>query len=153
MSFAHSHTPETNTSSGEDTYVIKRYIENMVTALQGGHDPETYKIIATCKHYTAYDMEFWQGNSRYGYDARVSAQDMGKSSVTLHQEWKAQVERRVEPSLCLVSDADFHSVSPLQCLLELPLIDSIPGSSSILTGEFQRSTICSLSSSAHEIRK
>jgi xylan 1,4-beta-xylosidase len=63
---------------GEDTYVVKRYIENMVTALQGGPEPETYKIIATCKHYTAYDMEFWQGNTRYGYDAKVSAQDMAE---------------------------------------------------------------------------
>ncbi|ETN38164.1 uncharacterized protein HMPREF1541_07788 [Cyphellophora europaea CBS 101466] len=61
---------------GEDTYVVKRYIDNMVTALQGGRNLEQYKIIATCKHYTAYDMEFWQGNTRYGYDAKVSPHDM-----------------------------------------------------------------------------
>lgn len=61
---------------GEDTYVVKRYIDNMVTALQGGRDPSQYKIIATCKHYTAYDMEFWHGNTRYGYDAKVSPHDL-----------------------------------------------------------------------------
>jgi xylan 1,4-beta-xylosidase len=48
----------------------------MVTGLQGGRNPSSYKIVATCKHYTAYDMEFWQGNNRYGFDAIVNAHDM-----------------------------------------------------------------------------
>lgn len=61
---------------GEDTYVVKRYIENYVTAMQGGAKPEHYKTIATCKHYTAYDMEFWEGNTRYGFDAIVNDHDM-----------------------------------------------------------------------------
>ena len=61
---------------GEDNYVVKRYIENYVTAMQGGRSPEHYKTIATCKHYTAYDMEFWQGNTRYGFDAIVSDHDL-----------------------------------------------------------------------------
>jgi xylan 1,4-beta-xylosidase len=63
---------------GEDTYVIKKYVDNMVTGLQGGRNPSTYKIIATCKHFAAYDMEGWQGHNRYGYDAIVSAQDLSE---------------------------------------------------------------------------
>jgi beta-D-xylosidase 4 len=61
---------------GEDTYVVRRYIENYVTAMQGGPQPEHYKTLATCKHYSAYDMEFWQGNTRYGFDAIVDDHDM-----------------------------------------------------------------------------
>jgi beta-D-xylosidase 4 len=61
---------------GEDTYVVRRYIENYVTAMQGGHNLQHYKTIATCKHYSAYDMEFWQGNTRYGFDAIVSNHDL-----------------------------------------------------------------------------
>ncbi|KAJ9615772.1 hypothetical protein H2200_001849 [Cladophialophora chaetospira] len=63
---------------GEDTYVVKQYIDNYVTGLQGGHNPATYKVIATCKHFVAYNMEGWQGNNRYGYDAIVSTQDLAE---------------------------------------------------------------------------
>jgi xylan 1,4-beta-xylosidase len=61
---------------GEDTLVVKRYIDNMVTSLQGGRNPEQYKIIATCKHYTGYDMESWEGNTRYGYNAIINPHDL-----------------------------------------------------------------------------
>ena len=71
---------------GEDTFVVKRYMRNMVTGLQGGSQPDTYKIIATCKHYAAYDMEFWQGNNRYGFDAIVNTQDMTKYYLQPFQE-------------------------------------------------------------------
>lgn len=63
---------------GEDTYLVKRYIDNMVTSLQGGRNPKSYKLIATCKHFTAYDLEGWQGNTRYGFDAVVSPQDLSE---------------------------------------------------------------------------
>jgi len=63
---------------GEDTYLVKRYIDTIVTSMQGGRNPESYKIIATCKHYTAYDMEGWEGNTRYGFDAIVNPQDLSE---------------------------------------------------------------------------
>ncbi|KAK6369727.1 hypothetical protein LTS17_009177 [Exophiala oligosperma] len=63
---------------GEDTYVVKRYIDNLVTGLQGGRNPEPYKIIATCKHFAAYDLEGWQGNNRYGFNAIVTTQELSE---------------------------------------------------------------------------
>lgn len=58
----------------------------MVSGLQGGTQPDTYKIIATCKHYAAYDMEFWQGNNRYGFNAIVGTQDMTEYYLQPFQE-------------------------------------------------------------------
>ncbi|KEF63623.1 uncharacterized protein A1O9_01601 [Exophiala aquamarina CBS 119918] len=63
---------------GEDTYLVKRYIDTIVTSMQGGRNPKSYKIIATCKHYTAYDLEGWEGNTRYGFDAIVNPQDLSE---------------------------------------------------------------------------
>jgi xylan 1,4-beta-xylosidase len=67
---------------GEDIFLVNAYIDSMVTALQGGREPKTYKIIATCKHYAGYDIEFWQGNNRYGYDAIINAQDYAEYYMT-----------------------------------------------------------------------
>ena len=35
-------------------------------------------MIATCKHFAAYDLERWQGVVRYGFNAVVSSQDMSE---------------------------------------------------------------------------
>jgi xylan 1,4-beta-xylosidase len=61
---------------GEDTYHIKSYVNALINGLQG--DQETLKIVATCKHFVAYDIENWHGNDRYGYDAQVSMQDLSE---------------------------------------------------------------------------
>ena len=34
------------------------------------------KIVATCKHFAGYDLEDWDGNARYGFDARITEQDL-----------------------------------------------------------------------------
>ena len=35
-------------------------------------------MIATCKHYAAYDLERWQGVKRYRFNAVVSSQDLSE---------------------------------------------------------------------------
>lgn len=60
---------------GEDPHVVQQYTRNMVSGMQGS-DPETYKIIATCKHYAAYDMESFQGTTRYEFNAEVTTQEL-----------------------------------------------------------------------------
>ncbi len=64
---------------GEDPYLTSQYVYQLITGLQGGIDPRYLKIIADCKHFAAYDVENWEGNERYGFDARVSDQDMVES--------------------------------------------------------------------------
>lgn len=42
---------------GEDSYHIASYVHALIDGLQGGLYPQTKKLIATCKHFVAYDME------------------------------------------------------------------------------------------------
>lgn len=65
---------------GEDPFVIGRYSVNFVRGLQDvkgtNHDgdPNTrpIKVGSCCKHFTAYDVENWDGYARFSFDARVS---------------------------------------------------------------------------------
>ncbi|KAI0021200.1 glycoside hydrolase family 3 protein [Xylariomycetidae sp. FL0641] len=59
---------------GEDPFRIKGYVKALIEGLQGTED--TTKVIATCKHYAAYDLEDWGGIKRYEFDAIVGMQDL-----------------------------------------------------------------------------
>jgi xylan 1,4-beta-xylosidase len=62
---------------GEDAFRIKGYVKGLLEGLEGSSDP-VKKMIATCKHYAAYDLESWSGHSRHAFDAVVSAQDLSE---------------------------------------------------------------------------
>ncbi|KAI1761818.1 glycoside hydrolase family 3 protein [Hypoxylon sp. FL1150] len=59
---------------GEDPKRIKGYVKALIDGLQGRED--ITKVIATCKHYAAYDLEYWGGIKRYEFDAIVGMQDL-----------------------------------------------------------------------------
>ncbi|KAI1811843.1 glycoside hydrolase family 3 protein [Poronia punctata] len=59
---------------GEDPFRIKNYVAALIEGLQGTEN--VTKVIATCKHYAAYDLERWHGLTRYKFDAIVSQQDL-----------------------------------------------------------------------------
>ena len=61
---------------GEDPYHIQSYVKNLIDGLQGGEDPSTKKVVATCKHFAAYDLESWEGTYRYDFDAIVNPQEL-----------------------------------------------------------------------------
>jgi xylan 1,4-beta-xylosidase len=68
---------------GEDPFRIQNYVRNLLIGLEGTHDGSFNatakpfkKMIATCKHFAAYDLEDWDGDVRYGFDARVTSQDL-----------------------------------------------------------------------------
>ncbi|OCT45338.1 putative exo-1,4-beta-xylosidase bxlB [Cladophialophora carrionii] len=61
---------------GEDPFHLQSYVKALITGLQGGVDPDVYRVVATCKHFAAYDLENWNGIRRYDFDAQVSAQDL-----------------------------------------------------------------------------
>ncbi|TCD62590.1 hypothetical protein EIP91_006664 [Steccherinum ochraceum] len=64
---------------GEDPFHSAKYVYSLITGLQGGLDPKPYyKIVADCKHFAAYDIEDWEGNVRYGFNAVVSQQDLSE---------------------------------------------------------------------------
>ncbi|KAI1657718.1 glycoside hydrolase family 3 protein [Daldinia decipiens] len=59
---------------GEDPFRIKGYVKALIDGLQGSEN--ITKVIATCKHYAAYDLEYWGGIERYEFDAIVGMQDL-----------------------------------------------------------------------------
>ena len=61
---------------GEDPYHLSSYVHALIDGLQGGYDPKYKRIVATCKHMAAYDMENWNGNFRVQFDAHVDSQDL-----------------------------------------------------------------------------
>jgi beta-D-xylosidase 4 len=61
---------------GEDPFHLSSYVHALIDGLQGGYDPKYKRIVATCKHFVGYDLENWNGNHRYQFDAQISSQDM-----------------------------------------------------------------------------
>ncbi|XP_042517321.1 probable beta-D-xylosidase 2 [Macadamia integrifolia] len=63
---------------GEDPVLASKYAVNYVKGLQEpyGTDGSRLKVAACCKHYTAYDVDNWNGVDRYHFNAMVSKQDL-----------------------------------------------------------------------------
>ncbi|KAJ6972866.1 probable beta-D-xylosidase 2 [Populus alba] len=60
---------------GEDPVVVGKYAASYVRGLQGS-DGIRLKVAACCKHFTAYDLDNWNGVDRFHFNAKVSKQDM-----------------------------------------------------------------------------
>ncbi|TLD36740.1 beta-xylosidase [Venturia nashicola] len=63
---------------GEDPFHLSSYVHALIDGLQGGYDPKYKKVVATCKHFVGYDLENWNGNHRYQFDAQINPQDMAE---------------------------------------------------------------------------
>ncbi|KAK2762591.1 hypothetical protein FQN54_000764 [Arachnomyces sp. PD_36] len=62
---------------GEDPFHLQQYVLQLLNGLQGVDEDSPYKkIVATCKHWAAYDLEGEGETSRHRFDAIVSDQDM-----------------------------------------------------------------------------
>ncbi|KAJ8477450.1 hypothetical protein OPV22_021177 [Ensete ventricosum] len=61
---------------GEDPVLASKYATGYVRGLQEADDPDKLKVAACCKHYTAYDVDNWQGVERYTFNAKVTKQDL-----------------------------------------------------------------------------
>ena len=57
----------------EDPLVASKYVTYYVRGLQStnGRNPNRLKVAACCKHYTAYDLDNWNGIDRFHFDAKV----------------------------------------------------------------------------------
>ncbi|KAI5370575.1 putative glycoside hydrolase, family 3, glycoside hydrolase family 3 domain, immunoglobulin [Septoria linicola] len=60
---------------GEDPFHLSSYVHNLIQGLQGD-DAKYRKVTATCKHFAGYDMEDWNGNLRYQFDAHITQQEL-----------------------------------------------------------------------------
>ncbi|KAF3490449.1 hypothetical protein F2Q69_00056106 [Brassica cretica] len=61
---------------GEDPVVAGKYAASYVRGLQGNGAGNRLKVAACCKHYTAYDLDNWNGVDRFHFNAKVSKQDL-----------------------------------------------------------------------------
>jgi len=60
---------------GEDPFLSSSYAGTFVSQMQG-QDSTYLKVSSCCKHFTAYDLENWNGVDRHHFDAVVGDQDM-----------------------------------------------------------------------------
>ncbi|XP_024356912.1 beta-xylosidase/alpha-L-arabinofuranosidase 1 [Physcomitrium patens] len=64
-------------TSGEDPYTTSAYATHFVQGMQEGDaNSKRLKLSACCKHFTAYDVDNWEGIDRYHFDAKVTLQDL-----------------------------------------------------------------------------
>ncbi|PON61933.1 Glycoside hydrolase [Parasponia andersonii] len=83
---------------GEDPILAGKYAANYVRGLQGNGAGNRLKVAACCKHYTAYDLDNWNGVDRFHFNARVSKQDL---EDTYNVPFKACVlEGKVASVMC-----------------------------------------------------
>jgi xylan 1,4-beta-xylosidase len=63
---------------GEDPYHLKSYVAALIEGLEGPKNAKYKKMVATCKHFAAYDLENWDTATRYNFDAQVNPQDLAE---------------------------------------------------------------------------
>lgn len=64
--------------TGSDPFHLKSYVAALISGLQGSPDSKYKKVIATCKHFAAYDLEDWGTADRYNFDAQVNTQELAE---------------------------------------------------------------------------
>lgn len=57
---------------GEDPVLAGKYAARYVRGLQGNANGNRLKVAACCKHYTAYDLDNWNGVDRFHFNAKVT---------------------------------------------------------------------------------
>ncbi|KAL8058436.1 hypothetical protein ABFX02_03G017700 [Erythranthe guttata] len=81
---------------GEDPFMTSKYAVSFVRGIQGdsfeGGQLKDGRLQASacCKHFTAYDLESWNGNNRFTFNAHVTKQDMAD---TYQPPFKSCVEQ------------------------------------------------------------
>ncbi|KAI5359147.1 putative glycoside hydrolase, family 3, glycoside hydrolase family 3 domain, immunoglobulin [Septoria linicola] len=62
---------------GEDPFHVSSYTRAIVSGFEGNKSRQK-KVITTCKHFGAYDVEKWGNVTRYTFDALVTMQDLAE---------------------------------------------------------------------------
>ncbi|KAK0752952.1 beta-xylosidase [Schizothecium vesticola] len=61
---------------GEDIARVNGYTDAFIRGMEGNKTQR--QIIATCKHYTGYDLEAWGGVDRHNFNAKITAQELAE---------------------------------------------------------------------------
>ncbi|KAK3389563.1 glycoside hydrolase superfamily [Podospora didyma] len=62
---------------GEDALRNSKWAEAFVRGMQGT-GPAAHRVVATCKHYAAYDLENSGSTTRFNFNAKMSTQDLAE---------------------------------------------------------------------------
>ena len=72
-------------TSGEDPYLTAAYALQYVSGMQWGVDGRYYKVVSTCKHWLAYDIETGDGSAssldRHHFNAVISDLDIAETQL------------------------------------------------------------------------
>ncbi|KAI1825552.1 putative xylan 1,4-beta-Xylosidase [Xylaria intraflava] len=82
---------------GEDSFHLSSYVGSLIDGLQGSPDDKYKRVVATCKHFAGYDVESWNGNWRFLFDAQISMQDLSEYYMPA---FKACVKANVGAFMC-----------------------------------------------------
>ncbi|KAJ4165224.1 hypothetical protein LMH87_006865 [Akanthomyces muscarius] len=85
---------------GEDAYRIANYVVSLVDGLQGGIGPEFHRVIATCKHFAAYDVE----SGRTQNDVHPTQQDMADYYLPMFE--RCVRDAKVGSVMCAYNSVD-----------------------------------------------
>lgn len=102
---------------GEDAYRISNYVVSLVDGLQGGIDPDFHRIIATCKHYAAYDVE----TGRTENDVSPAKRDMADYYLPMFE--KCVKDAKVGSVMCAYNSVDGIPACASKYLLQTVLRD------------------------------
>ncbi|GAB1318406.1 xylan 1,4-beta-xylosidase [Madurella fahalii] len=61
---------------GEDAFRNKKWADAFIKGMQG--PGPIHRVVATCKHFAAYDLENSGSTTRFNFNARVSTQDLSE---------------------------------------------------------------------------
>lgn len=85
---------------GEDAHRIAKYVVSLVDGLQGGIGPEFHRTVATCKHFTAYDVE----SGRTENDVKPTRQDMADYYLSMFE--RCVRDAKVGSVMCSYNSVD-----------------------------------------------
>jgi beta-glucosidase-like glycosyl hydrolase len=75
---------------GEDPHLTSRYVAAFVRGLQEGDDPRYLKVIATCKHFFGYDVDY---TSECSLNASTGFNTSGCHTLYDRHSFNAQISR------------------------------------------------------------
>ena len=104
---------------GEDPFHLQSYVNSLILELQGGYDPAIKKIVATCNHFDAYDLENWHESLRFSFDAVVSSQDLVEYYLPPFQQCAR--DSNVGAVMCSYNAVNSVPSCACECLLQIIL--------------------------------
>ncbi|KAK3984457.1 glycoside hydrolase [Cladorrhinum sp. PSN332] len=102
---------------GEDAFRNKKWAEAFISGMQGP-DPTTYRVLATCKHYVAYDLEHSGSTTRFNFNARVTMQDLAEYYMPPFQQCAR--DSKVASMMCA-----YNAVNGVPACLDPYMMDTI----------------------------